>query len=90
MSKRVIKRTNYTEPFFRGKLKKSVHAVCLSVSDFGGAAEVTAEEVVQQIEDWLEDKIEVTSQDVRLATAEKLHVYSPAAALVYSNHMDVS
>lgn len=90
MSRRVVKRKKHTEHYQRDKLESSVISACLSARDFAGAAELTAQHVCDQVETWLEDKLEVTSRDIRLITGEYLSAYNPAAAHVYVTHMDVN
>lgn len=90
MSKRVIKRKRHTEHYQREKLQASVQAACLSVREFTGSAELTATHVCNHVEQWLEDKLEVTSHDLRITAGRFLQQYNPSAALVYVAHMDVN
>lgn len=87
---RIIKRQNHTEPYQREKLHGSIHAVCLSVRDFVGAAELTAERVCDHVEQWLHDKSEITSADVRRVAANALERYNPSAAILYETHLNIS
>ncbi len=89
-SQRVVKRKKHTEQYQRAKLHSSVQAACLSVREFTGSAEVTAEHVCNQVEQWLEDKLEVTSNDLRIAAARFLQQYNPSAAVIYETHMDIN
>jgi transcriptional regulator NrdR family protein len=90
MSQRVVKRRKHTEHYQRQKLHSSINAACLSVREFAGSAEITAENVCNQVEVWLEDKLEVTSNDLRVAAARFLQHYNPAAAKLYINYMDIN
>lgn len=81
--KRVVKKRRHTEHYQREKLEQSITASCLSVRDFIGAAELTAEKVCDHVEQWLEEKHEVTSRDIRRVAGDALHTYSPHAAYVY-------
>ena len=90
MGQRIVKRKKHTEHYQRHKLQRSIHAACLSVHDFTGAAELTAEHVCNHVDSWLEDKLEVTSHDLRLTASRYLEQYNPSAALVYVTHMDVN
>lgn len=90
MSQRVVKRKKHTEHFQRDKLEKSVMSACLSVKEYAGSAELTAKQVCDQVEAWLEDKLEVTSRDLRIATGRFLEPYNPSAAVVYVSHMEVN
>lgn len=90
MAHRVIKRGRHTEPYQRDKLQGSVHKICLSVHDFVGAAELTAEQVCNHVEAWLGNKTEITSSDIRQAAGQALKQYSPHAATLYQAHMDIN
>lgn len=90
MSYRVVKRKLHTEPYQRQKLHRSIQASCLSVRDFVGAAEITAERVCSHVEAWLKDKSEITSSDIRRVASQSLHYYSPYAAQLYSTHTDIN
>lgn len=90
MSQRVIKRKKHTEHYSREKLHTSINAACLSVREYAGSAEITAEHVCQHVDEWLVDKLEVTSHDIRIAAARFLEQYNPSAALVYVSHMNVN
>lgn len=90
MQKRVIKRTKHTENYQPEKLKKSIHASCLSALEFVGAAEVTAENVCKHVDSWLEMKDEVTSSDLRRVAANALYKYNPSAAYIYATVQDVN
>ena len=87
---RVIKRKKHTEHYQREKLQSSVQAACLSVREFAGSAELTAEHVCNHVEQSLKDKLEVTSHDLRLSASKYLELYNPSAALVYVSHMDIN
>lgn len=88
--KRIVKRRRHTEQYQREKLQKSIHASCLSVCDFVGAAELTAEKVCDHVESWLGEKPEVTSGDLRRIAGGALRSYSPHAAYVYETIQEVS
>jgi len=90
MQNRIVKQKYHTEHYQREKLEQSIHRVCLSVRELTGSAELTASHVCNHVEEWLQDKVEITSQDLRLAAGRYLELYNPAAALVYAGHMDVN
>lgn len=62
----------------------------MSVHEFAGSAEITAERVCNHVENWLEHKLEVTSHDLRIATTRFLEQYNPSAAVVYATHMNIN
>lgn len=86
----VVKRKGHSELFAHHKLAASIHASCLSVRTPIGEAEVTAQRVVKDIIPWLEQKIEVTSADVRRKATEYLQVYNPDAAYMYEQYRVVA
>lgn len=75
-----------TEPFSREKLHASLVAVCLSVRTPEGQAEVNASTVCDAILRWLDDKPEVTSDDIRRKAGDILARYHPEAAHLYKHH----
>ena len=90
MAQRIVKRKKHTEHYQREKLEQSVLGACLSVREYAGSAELTAKQVCDQVEAWLEDKLEVTSKDLRIVAAQYLKPYNPSAALIYETHMEVN
>ena len=75
-----------TEAFEREKLHASILATCLSVKAPEGQAQATATTVSDAVADWLEDKPEVTSEDIRRKAASVLERYHPEAAHLYKHH----
>lgn len=75
-----------TEPFNRDKLYRSLMAACLSVKTPEGQAETTADSVCDAITAWLEDKPEVTSDDIRRKAGSVLEIFHPEAAHLYKHH----
>ena len=75
-----------TEPFNRSKLHDSVYAACLSVQSVDGLASDTAERVCSILTDWLENKPEVTSNDIRRQVTKALEPLHPDAAYLYKHH----
>jgi transcriptional regulator NrdR family protein len=84
----VIKSNGRRQPeqFDRHKLHKSIVAVCLSVRTPHGQAEATAHSVCDAVVDWLKDKAEVTSQDIRVVATKHLKRFHPEAAYLYEQH----
>lgn len=78
--------TRDSEQFSRDKLHKSIVAACLSVRTPVGQAEAIASAVASSVIAWLEDKPEVTSQDLRVVTAKHLHSHHPDAAYMYEQY----
>lgn len=75
-----------TEVYEPQKLHKSILETCLSVQTPEGQAEATAKKVTDAVSDWLSDKPEVTSEDIRRKAASVLTKYHPEAAHLYKHH----
>lgn len=75
-----------TEAFNPDKLRASILATCRAVKAPEGQAETTAQAVCDAVTQWLEDKPEVTSGDIRRKAAEILTKYHPEAAHLYKHH----
>ena len=75
-----------SEAFERAKLKASILAACLSVKTPEGQAESIAHAVTEAVISWLEQRPEVTSQDLRIVAARHLKAHHPDAAYLYEQH----
>jgi len=75
-----------TEAFKAEKLHASIVAVCLSVQAPIGQAEATASSVCNEVTVWLDEKPEVTSEDLRRKAAIVLEKYHQDAAHLYKHH----
>lgn len=84
--KHIVKRHGHTELFDDRKLYASVFASCLAVREPIGGAELIADKVVSDVVSWIENKHEVTSNDIRVQAAKHLHTYHEDAAYIYSHH----
>lgn len=78
--KRIVKKSGLTETYLRSKLAKSVHGACMGATGYIGEAETTALLVCREVENWLENKYEVTSADIKRKAAQSLARYNPRAA----------
>lgn len=84
--KHVVKRVGHSENYDERKLYASIYAACLSVREQPGAAELIAEEVVHQFGKWLENKHEISSNDVRRVAAQYLKALNSDAGHMYLLH----
>lgn len=83
----IIKRaSDYSEPYDDRKLYASIYAACLSLRETTSEAELIAGKVVNDVEQWLADKPEVTSHDLRQHAAGYLKRYNPDAAYLFLHH----
>lgn len=78
-----------SENFSRDKLHGSIRAACLSVRSPEGEAEEAASRVCDAVIDWLSERPEVTSDDLRRVATIHLRVYHPEAAYLYENHRNI-
>lgn len=74
------------EVFDRQKLHDSIYAACLSVQSVDGLAKDTAERVCNVLTDWLKNKPEITSSDIRRQVTKALEPLHPDAAYLYKHH----
>lgn len=74
------------ETFDPSKLHASIQAACLSVRTPEGEAESLAHRIVEHVNEWLEKKAEVTSNDLRRVASFHLNKYHPEAAYLYEQH----
>lgn len=86
----VIKRgSRIPESFNRSKLQASIYATCLSVRSLDGLSKDTAESVCNSVANWLHDKPDVTSGDIRRQAEKALATLHPDAAYLYKNHKQI-
>lgn len=78
------KRTS--EGFDPKKLHASIMAACLSVHTPEGQAESLAKRIIDEVNEWLENKPEVTSNDIRRIASSRLKKYHHQAAYLYEQH----
>ncbi len=84
----IIKRSGKrpSEKFNRQKLHSSIVAACLSVRVPEGQAEMIGNIVCSNVEEWLANRPEVTSNDIRIAATRHLTKHHPEAAYLYEQH----
>lgn len=84
----VIKNAHHKHPetFDRDKLHKSIVAASLSSGAPAGHAESIARRVTDEVMEWLENRPEVTTNDLRRVAAKYLRTYHPDASYLYEHH----
>lgn len=86
----IIKRSHpghhRSEHFQPEKMHKSIVAACLSCSVPAGHADSIARRITDEVEDWLKDRPEVTSDDLRRTATHYLRTHHPDAAYIYEHH----
>lgn len=86
----IVKRAGHTEPYDQRKLYASVYSACLAVRSPVGEAELVAEKVCADVEEWLGNKHEVTAGDIHRTANKHFHVYNADAAWIYQHHRSLS
>lgn len=75
-----------SEHFKADKMHQSIVAACLSCGVPAGHAEGIARHVTGEVANWLHDKPEVTSEDLRRTATHFLKTHHPDAAYLYEHH----
>lgn len=84
--KHVVKRNGRSEKYDERKLYASIYASCLSVHESAANAELIAERVCRDMNDWISNKTEVTANDIRKNTAKFLTEINAHAGYLYQHH----
>lgn len=84
----VVKRdgTRPTEQYERAKLERSIRAALQSLNTPSGQADDTSRVVCDIVEQWLSERAEVTSSDIRRQAALALTTFHPDGAFIYQRH----
>lgn len=82
-------RNKRPEAFSEDKLHRSIVAACASSGTPVGQAESIARRVVSDVHEWLENRPEVTSADIRRVAARYLKTYHPDASYLYEHHRSI-
>lgn len=84
MSAYIVKhQTHESEAFDAVRLHGSILRACMAVRAFEGEAHEVAERVCKHVIHWLENKVEVSSEDIRRVSSQRLSLYHPEAAYMY-------
>lgn len=86
----IVKRRGHKQEFDEKKVYASSYAACLSAHVDKAEAEHIAELVTREIKKWIDDKEEVSSQQIFEQVSDELRHLSKEAAFMYSTHRDVS
>lgn len=86
----IVKRKGHKEPFDPRKVYASVYAACRNAHLDEQKSEKIAEQVSAQIQEWIDEKPEVSSQEIFVETAAKLKKQHPDAAFLYETHRDLA
>ena len=91
MNTQIVKRGGQRdhEPYMRNKLHHSIVTTCFSVRSSEGSANTAADAVCKAIEEWLHERPEVTSDDIRRVAARTLEIHNPEAAYFYIHQKNI-
>lgn len=81
--KLIVKRAGHSQNYDERKLYASVFSALIAVKEPIGTAEVVAEKIVAEVNNWLAKKHEVTSNDIRRVASEHLHALNVEASHLY-------
>lgn len=86
----VIKRSDREpEKFDVNKLHASIVGTCLAVRVPSGEAKTNARKVCEDMADWLTEKAEITTTDIRHQASKSLTKLNPDAAYYYAEQKKI-
>ncbi len=86
----IVKRRGHTEPFDSRKIYAAVFASCRNAHLSEMLSENIADSVQNRLEEWVEDKQDVTSEQIFRETITVLKALHPDAAFLFETHRDIS
>ncbi len=86
----IVKRRGHKQEFDERKLYASIYAACLSANVEKEEAAAVSNLVVKEVKEWLEEKEEMTSDQIFKKVGEELGHLNKDAAFMYITHRDVS
>ena len=90
MSKHIIKREGHEEHYDERKVYASCYAACLNVRLANKEeAEKICEAVTAEINEWIDTKDEVNSDELFARVTNALKKQNPDAAYMYETHRDI-
>lgn len=81
--------SHQSEKFDILTLHNSIVEACRMVRAYEGEAHTTARQVCERVIEWLKDKTEVTSHDIRRIAGKYLNTYHPDAAYMYDHYEEI-
>lgn len=86
----IVKRKGHKEIFDERKVYASVFAACLSAHLNKEEAEVNANMVTKAVKEWLDEKEDITSDQIFKKAGEELEHLNKDASFMYRTHRDIS
>jgi transcriptional regulator NrdR family protein len=87
--KHIIKTNGNVEDFSTRKLQKSITHSLYAVHAADEEIETITARVCEAITDWIANKHEVSTKDIRAAVTRELAKYDKDAAVLYKKHKDL-
>ena len=78
-----------SEAFDEAKLRRSLAEACYSVGVSEGATDDFVSHVITALKKWLDNKTEVTDNDIRRKASETLETLCPEAGYLYKNQKSI-
>lgn len=85
----VVKRGGHSEEYDERKFYASIFAASLMLREPSTTAELVAEKVTTSMNNWIRNKHEVTSDDLRRKGSEFLEFYNPDAAYIFKHQRNM-
>lgn len=86
----IVKRKGHKEIFDERKVYASVFAACLSAHLNKEEAEVNANLVTKAVKEWLDEKEDITSDQIFKKAGKELEYLNKDAGFMYKTHRDIS
>lgn len=86
----IVKRKGHKEIFDERKVYASVFAACLSAHLDKEEAEINANLVTKAVKEWLDEKEDITSDQIFKKAGEELEHLNKDASFMYKTHRDIS
>ena len=85
----IVKRGGHTEPYDEKKFYASVFSACFALREPSPTCELVAGKVTSELNEWIKDKHEVTSDDLRRKASEFLEFYNSDAAHIFKHQRNL-
>lgn len=85
----VVRRGSNSADFDEAHLRRSLEKACYTVGTPEGSAEDIVGRVIKSVNKWLNDKPEVTQDDIRRKASETLERYCPEAGYLYKHQKSI-
>lgn len=86
----IVKRKGHKQEFDERKIYASVYAACLSTGIKKEEAEATANLVSREVKKWLDERQDITSDQIFNKAGEELKHLNKDASFMYKTHRDMS